>query len=400
MNITIPKLLRTILSVVVSFILFLTVTIIGFYFLLQDGVEFSLDKSNQTLDNLSKRFELEFDNDSSISFKANNKEINTYLVLNNAVIRRFGNILIDSEKISLNTSLDFKNTLLFSFQLIRNNKTELNLFNPVNINVKGADLFINNIKNENEVVEELNKDYFPVIINFKDGRLFDETILIGSFNLNLNVNQYQQRSDINSYKIRLKSSEVFPASYIAQFFTDVDKIGDDKESVSFDLTLEDKKYLSDDNSSVLNGIIQIRNTTMRLKKFPVELKPEPIRRLNFDLNIIDNLAQASLIGTVYNPKKSLSLQKKPNLQIGGTIDFEDILKPNLNLIVNGYDIYFAKLENINLNGVTDLTVSIIGKNVLDLSGSLKIKKSSGFLVPLKDTEFRTEHRIREENEKK
>ena len=209
MNITIPKLLRTILSVVVSFILFLTVTIIGFYFLLQDGVEFSLDKSNQTLDNLSKRFELEFDNDSSISFKANNKEINTYLVLNNAVIRRFGNILIDSEKISLNTSLDFKNTLLFSFQLIRNNKTELNLFNPVNINVKGADLFINNIKNENEVVEELNKDYFPVIINFKDGRLFDETILIGSFNLNLNVNQYQQRSDINSYKIRLKSSEVF-----------------------------------------------------------------------------------------------------------------------------------------------------------------------------------------------
>ena len=139
---------------------------------------------------------------------------------------------------------------------------------------------------------------------------------------------------------------------------------------------------------------------MRLKKFPVELKPEPIRRLNFDLNIIDNLAQASFIGTVYNPKKSLSLQTKPNLQIGGTIDFEDILKPNLNLIVNGYDIYFAKLENLNLNGVTDLTVSIIGKNVLDLSGSLKIKKSSGFLVPLKDTEFKTKHRIREENEKK
>ena len=122
--------------------------------------------------------------------------------------------------------------------------------------------------------------------------------------------------------------------------------------------------------------------------------------MNFDLNIIDNLAQASLIGTVYNPKKSLSLQTKPNLQIGGTIDFEDILKPNLNLIVNGYDIYFAKLENLNLNGVTDLTVSIIGKNVLDLSGSLKIKKSSGFLVPLKDTEFKTKHRIREENEKK
>ena len=396
MNITIPKLLKTALSLFISFILFLSVTIIAFYFLLQDGVEFDLDRSNKTLNDLSKRFEIEFDNDSSISFKANNKEINTYLVLNSAIIRRFGNKLIDSKNISLTTSLDFKNTLLFTSQLILNNKTELNLFSPVKINVKEADLYVNNIQNEDEILSEVEKDYFPVVINFEDGKLFDDSILLGSFNLNLNINQYQKRSDIKSYKIRLKSSEAFPASYIAQFFNDVERIGDDKESVSFDITLEDKSFLSGSNSSVLNGIIQIRNTTMRLKKFPVELKPEPIRRLNFDLNIIDNVAQASLIGTVYNPKKNLGLQTKPNLQIGGTINFEEILKPNLNLIVNGYDIYFAKLENLNLNGVTDLTVSIIGKNVLDLSGSLKIKKSSGFLVPLKDTEFETKHRIREE----
>ena len=395
MNITIPKLLKTALSLFISFILFLSVTIIAFYFLLQDGVEFDLDRSNKTLNDLSKRFEIEFDNDSSISFKANNKEINTYLVLNSAIIRRFGKKLINSKNISLTTSLDFKNTLLFTSQLIFNNKTELNLFSPVKINVKEADLYVNNIQNEDEILSEVEKDYFPVVINFEDGKLFDDSILLGSFNLNLNINQYQKRSDIKSYKIRLKSSETFPASYIAQFFNDVERIGDDKESVSFDITLEDKSFLSGSNSSVLNGIIQIRNTTMRLKKFPVELKPEPIRRLNFDLNIIDNIAQASLIGTVYNPKKNLGLQTKPNLQIGGTINFEEILKPNLNLIVNGYDIYFAKLENLNLNGVTDLTVSIIGKNVLDLSGSLKIKKSSGFLVPLKDTEFETKHRIRE-----
>ena len=396
MNITIPKLLKTALSLFISFILFLSVTIIAFYFLLQDGVEFDLDRSNKTLNDLSKRFEIEFDNDSSISFKANNKEINTYLVLNSAIIRRFGKKLIDSKNISLTTSLDFKNTLLFTSQLILNNKTELNLFSPVKINVKEADLYVNNIQNEDEILSEVEKDYFPVVINFEDGKLFDDSILLGSFNLNLNINQYQKRSDIKSYKIRLKSSETFPASYIAQFFNDVERIGDDKESVSFDITLEDRSFLTESNSSVLNGIIQIRNTTMRLKKFPVELKPEPIRRLNFDLNIIDNIAQASLIGTVYNPKKNLGLQTKPNLQIGGTINFEEILKPNLNLIVNGYDIYFAKLENLNLNGVTDLTVSIIGKNVLDLSGSLKIKKSSGFLVPLKDTEFETKHRIREE----
>ena len=75
----------------------------------------------------------------------------------------------------------------------------------------------------------------------------------------------------------------------------------------------------------LNRVFQIRNTTMRLKTFPVELKPEPIRRLNLDLNISDNIGQANLIGTVYNPKKSLSLQTKPNLQIGGTLNFEEIL---------------------------------------------------------------------------
>ena len=61
---------------------------------------------------------------------------------------------------------------------------------------------------------------------------------------------------------------------------------------------------------------------------------------------------------------------------------------------------FAKLENLNLNGVTDLTVSIIGKNVLDLQGSLKIKKSNGFLVPLADTEFETKHTIRNIDEEK
>ena len=57
-------------------------------------------------------------------------------------------------------------------------------------------------------------------------------------------------------------------------------------------------------------VIQIRNTTMRLKTFPVQLKPEPIRRLNLDLNINDNIGQANLVGTLYNPKKSLGLANR------------------------------------------------------------------------------------------
>ena len=399
MNSTVLKILKTIASVSVAFISFTIIVIIAFYFYLSDGVEFNLNKSNQTLSSLTNRFELDFSNNSSIYFKAREENIDTYITLENAIIKRSGKILINSENITLNTTLDFSKTLQFVFEIILNNNTNLNLINPVSIKLKNPILDLASIENQDT---EINKSerYFPVTIKAEDGNLIDGDIEIGQFDFFLNINQYSDNSSLEKYKFRLKSSQNFPVSYIAQFFEDVESIGDKKESISFDLTLEDEFASNDDISQKLNGVIQIRNTTMRLKTFPVQLKPEPIRRLNLDLNINDNIGQANLVGTLYNPKKSLGLQTEPNLQIGGTLNFEEIQKPELNLIVNGYDIYFAKLENLNLNGVTDLTVSIIGKNVLDLQGSLKIKKSNGFLVPLADTEFETKHRIRNIDEEK
>ena len=399
MNSTVLKILKTIASVSVAFISFTIIVIIAFYFYLSDGVEFNLNKSNQTLSSLTNRFELDFSKNSSIYFKAREENIDTYITLENAIIKRSGKILINSENITLNTTLDFTKTLQFVFEIILNNNTDLNLINPVSIKLKNPTLDLASIENQDA---EINKSerYFPVTIKAEDGNLIDGDIEIGQFDFFLNINQYSENSSLEKYKFRLKSSQNFPVSYIAQFFEDVESIGDKKESISFDLTLEDEYASNDDISQKLNGVIQIRNTTMRLKTFPVQLKPEPIRRLNLDLNINDNVGQANLIGTLYNPKKSLGLQTEPNLQIGGTLNFEEIQKPELNLIVNGYDIYFAKLENLNLNGVTDLTVSIIGKNVLDLQGSLKIKKSNGFLVPLADTEFETKHRIRNIDEEK
>ncbi len=399
MNSTVLKILKTIASVSVAFISFTIIVIIAFYFYLSDGVEFNLNKSNQTLSSLTNRFELDFSKNSSIYFKAREENIDTYITLENAIIKRSGKILINSENITLNTTLDFSKTLQFVFEIILNNNTDLNLINPVSIKLKNPILDLASIENQDT---EINKSerYFPVTIKAENGNLIDGDIEIGQFDFFLNINQYSDNSSLEKYKFRLKSSQNFPVSYIAQFFEDVESIGDKKESISFDLTLEDEYASNDDISQKLNGVIQIRNTTMRLKTFPVQLKPEPIRRLNLDLNINDNIGQANLVGTLYNPKKSLGLQTEPNLQIGGTLNFEEIQKPELNLIVNGYDIYFAKLENLNLNGVTDLTVSIIGKNVLDLQGSLKIKKSNGFLVPLADTEFETKHRIRNIDEEK
>ena len=399
MNSTVLKILKTIISVSAAFVGFTFIVIIAFYFYLSDGVEFDLNKSNQTLSSLTNRFEIDFSNNSTIYFKAREENIDTYITLENAIIKRSGNILINAENITVNTTLNFTKTLQFVYEIILNNNTDLNLINPVSIKLKNPTFDLASVENQDT---EINKSerYFPVTIKAENGNLIDGNVEIGQFDFFLNINQYSKNSSLEKYKIRLKSSQNFPVSYIAQFFQDVESIGDKKETISFDITLEDEYANNDDISQKLNGVFQIRNTTMRLKTFPVQLKPEPIRRLNLDLNINDNIGQANLVGTLYNPKKSLGLQTEPNLQIGGTLNFEEILKPELNLIVNGYDIYFAKLENLNLNGVTDLTVSIIGKNVLDLQGSLKIKKSNGFLVPLADTEFETKHRIRNIDEEK
>ena len=399
MNSTVLKILKTIMSVTAAFVGFTFIVIIAFYFYLSDGVEFDLNKSNQTLNSLTNRFEIDFSNNSTIYFKAREENVDTYITLENAIIKRSGNILINAENITVNTTLNFTKTLQFVYEIILNNNTDLNLINPVSIKLKNPTLDLASVENQVTEINESDR-YFPVTIKAENGNLIDGNVEIGQFDFFLNVNQYSQNSSLEKYKFRLKSSQNFPVSYIAQFFQDVESIGDKKETISFDITLEDEYANNDYMTQKLNGIFQIRNTTMRLKTFPVKLKPEPIRRLNLDLNINDNIGQANLVGTLYNPKKSLGLQTEPNLQIGGTLNFEEILKPELNLIVNGYDIYFAKLENLNLNGVTDLTVSIIGKNVLDLQGSLKIKKSNGFLVPLADTEFETKHRIRNIDEEK
>lgn len=395
----VPKLIKTLLNLISTLVFFLIIVVIAFYFYLSDGVEFNLDQSNKTLSSLTQRFEIDFDESSSIFFKSRDNDIDTYITLANPVIKKSGKILLEAENITLNTSLDFRKSLQLATQIILNNNTDLDLINPVIIKLKSPLLDISNVQGQ-DAFDSSDKNFFNVSIKAENGKMIDGEIDLGEFDFLLNIKQFSQKSILDSFKFRLKSSEKFPASYIAQFFPDVEKIGDSKETVSFDITLEDESVNNSEISQKLNGVIQIRNTTMRLKTFPVQLKPEAIRRVNLDLSIVDNIGQANLIGTVYNPKKSLGLQTKPNLQIGGTIDFAEITKPDLNLIVNGYDIYFAKLENTNLNGVTDLTVSIIGKNVLDLKGSLKIKKSSGFLVPLTDTEFEAKHVIRSLDEKK
>ena len=127
------KILKTITSVLAAFFGFTIIVVIAFYFYLSDGVEFDLNKSNQTLNSLSNRFEIDFEESSSIYFKARDENIDTYITLENAIIKRSGNILIVSENITLNTSLNFAKTLQFVSEIILNNNTDLNLINPVSV---------------------------------------------------------------------------------------------------------------------------------------------------------------------------------------------------------------------------------------------------------------------------
>ena len=100
--------------------------IIAFYFYLSDGVEFNLNKSNQTLNSLTKRFELDFKETSSIYFIAREENIDAYIILEDVIIKRSGNILINSKNITLNTTLNFAKTVQFVFEIVLNNNTDLN----------------------------------------------------------------------------------------------------------------------------------------------------------------------------------------------------------------------------------------------------------------------------------
>jgi hypothetical protein len=264
MNSTVFKILKTIISVTAAFVGFTFIVIIAFYFYLSDGVEFDLNKSNQTLSSLTNRFEIDFSNNSTIYFKAREENIDTYITLENAIIKRSGNILINAENITVNTTLNFTKTLQFVYEIILNNNTDLNLINPVSIKLKNPTFDLASVENQDT---EINKSerYFPVTIKAENGNLIDGNVEIGQFDFFLNINQYSQNSSLEKYKIRLKSSQNFPVSYIAQFSKMLKVSVIKRKQYLFDITLEDEYANNDEISQKLNGVFQIRNNTMKIK---------------------------------------------------------------------------------------------------------------------------------------
>jgi len=398
MNSLINKILKTFLSIALTFFLFILIISISLYVYIGKGLEFEINKSNPTIASLSKQYNIDFDSSSTINLIANTDKIDVYLLFKDITINKSNDSFISANNASLRTSLSYTNIMLLGNNFFNTDRILYSLIGSVNVHLKEPVLNIKYLDSIASGDTLKDNNFFPLSISADNGILFDGDSEIGKFSISLNIHQSNNRSDIQSYSLNLKSHEDFPAYYIGRLFEDVSLLEDKNESVYFDINIKDSEVSTGKNTQILNGILKVRDTKMDLIKFPVNLKPESIRNLSLDLNIIDNIGQVNLLGSVTNPKVRLKLQKKPNLQVSGTINFEEILEPYLDLTVNGTDIYFAMLDNNNLNGITDLRVSISGKNVLDLAGELNIKKSNGFLVPLTNSTFETQHIIKKEND--
>ena len=297
----------------------------------------------------------------------------------------------------------------------------------VRIDVKYIDDFIESMSNFSEIsYKETEEGYTQLLsgnTNFRirlgeqtncslispDGAYLvsDSLVLVafsGEFFIGRTYNKKTGQSNplLTSFSLHAKAEDDFKANYISTFFDEIDSIQGEGEEVDFSICLSAKSWIEKDklrwvtdegDLGVKNAELIIKNSKMYLNKFPADLKPEPIRNFNVKLNIKENIGSIDLTGTVTNPKVKLKYQDAPNLQVGGSIDFSNILEPKFNLIVNGSNIYFALLENTNLNGIADLLVTITGQNVLDLKGTVNVKKSNGFLTPLKDSEFELKHNL-------
>ena len=396
MNSLVKKILKTFFSIAVTFFLFLIIISISLYIYIGKGLEFKINKSNSSIASLSEQYNIDFDASSTINLIADTDRVNVYLLLKNITINKDNDSFIKANNVSIRTSFSYANVILLGTSFFNTEKILYSSIGSINIHFNEPVLNIKNLNSSDTGNSSKSDQFFPLSLKADNGILFDGDLEIGKFSMTLDMNQFENKSDIQSYSIDLESHKNFPADYIGKFFKEVISIQDDNETVFFDINIKDQEAASFENTQILNGVLRIRDTKIDLETFPVELKPESIRNLSLDLNIIDNIGQINLLGSVTNPKVRLKLQKEPNLQIAGSIDFEEILEPYLDLIVNGTDIFFAKEANSNLNGITDLRVSISGKNVLDLAGELNIKKSHGFLVPLTNSTFETQHTIKKE----
>lgn len=396
------KFLKSIFAISVSILVFFILSFIALYIYLGKGLTIPIDQSNDYIQKNLDKYGINFNPSSELFLSTKFNEIEVYLSLYDFVLSSDNKESIKAEKLNLSTQFPLISFYNLALDYFSENNSEIHFIFPLIININNAIVDIAALpKSKNDVeIGEKNEELINAKVIVKKSKLYDNELFLGNFDASLGINIFEKNSKISSFSLNVNSGDTFDTSYLLRFFPDVKRLSSINQVVQYDLKIQDSNLNDSIDSRTINGNININHSEMELVKFPAQLKPEVIRNLNISLNIKDNIGSINLVGTVTNPKQRIKLQKEANLQVSGKIILKDLENPELDLFVNGSDIYFAKLDNENLNGVSDLKISITGQETLKLDGDIRIKKSNGFLTPLKDTKLNVTHQLREKNEQK
>ena len=120
---------------------------------------------------------------------------------------------------------------------------------------------------------------------------------------------------------------------------------------------------------VRNGNIIIKNG----KIFSV-LMDEPIHHISASGDLIDNqLSIRSFSGALYDSQSKVDSSQ--NLTITGSIDFTKFFEPRFDLNAFGDKIFFRSL-NGDIEGYSNVDITISGKDTLEISGTITAKEGS------------------------
>ena len=136
MNSLINKILKTFLSIALTFLLFIVIISISLYVYIGKGLELEINKSNPTIASLSEQYNIDFDSSSTINLIANTDKIDVYLLFKDITINKNNDIFINANNASLRTSLSYTNIILLGNNFLNTERILYSLIDSVNVHLK------------------------------------------------------------------------------------------------------------------------------------------------------------------------------------------------------------------------------------------------------------------------
>ena len=149
--------------------------------------------------------------------------------------------------------------------------------------------------------------------------------------------------------------------FLSENLTEMDSITGD---ISINLDINGPKDLL-----VRNGNINIKNG-----KIHTILIDEPIRNIYASAELKQNkMSINSFNGTLFDSNNKIIPEN--NLSISGIIDFTKFFEPRYNINALGKDVFFRSLDG-DIEAYSDVDVSIIGKDTINVSGSISARNGA------------------------